>query len=331
MVRCFLTWCSTQRMAKSPFLPGDLVEVRSWNEIQTTLDPNGTLESLPFMPEMAKYCGGVFRVWKRADKACSEGAGMRKLNQTVLLQDLRCDGLFHEGCQRACSLFWKEAWLKPVTRPRLEVPSRAGFHQRTWPELPSCREGRHFFQATELIRASTFLPWWDLRQYFKDLTSGNLSPAMLLRALVCLGSNQLQKLRRKKSRQPNRVRLPLSPAEEVLDLRPGELVEVRSRKEIEATLNHQGRNKGLLFLPEMYNFCGNRYRVRSRLEKMILDDTATMRSVKHTVILEGACCSGLKSRGCPRGLFHFWREAWLKRIHTQSPCGAPQNTSEADV
>ena len=28
--------------------------------------------------------------------------------------DLRCDGKAYGGCQAACLIFWKEAWLKPV-------------------------------------------------------------------------------------------------------------------------------------------------------------------------------------------------------------------------
>ncbi len=46
---------------------GDLVEVRSEDEILRTLDSRGTLDSLPFMPEMLPFCGKRFRVSKRAD------------------------------------------------------------------------------------------------------------------------------------------------------------------------------------------------------------------------------------------------------------------------
>ena len=43
---------------------GDIVEVRSEAEILATLDENGRLESLPFMPEMLALCGRRFRVDK---------------------------------------------------------------------------------------------------------------------------------------------------------------------------------------------------------------------------------------------------------------------------
>ena len=39
------------------FRPGDLVEVKSADEILATLDADGTLDHLPFMPEMVEFCG----------------------------------------------------------------------------------------------------------------------------------------------------------------------------------------------------------------------------------------------------------------------------------
>src|SRR5436190_24195064 len=55
-----------------PFNSGAIVEVRSADEIAKTLDANGTLEGVPFMEEMRRFCGRRFRVFKRADKICVE-------------------------------------------------------------------------------------------------------------------------------------------------------------------------------------------------------------------------------------------------------------------
>ena len=54
---------------------GDWVEVRSREEILATLDENGRLEELPFMPQMFQYCGRRFRVIARAHKTCDVIAG----------------------------------------------------------------------------------------------------------------------------------------------------------------------------------------------------------------------------------------------------------------
>ena len=36
------------------------------------------------------------------------------MQDTVLLDNLRCDGSAHDGCQAGCRLYWKEAWLRRV-------------------------------------------------------------------------------------------------------------------------------------------------------------------------------------------------------------------------
>ena len=52
----------------------------------------------------------------------------------------------------------------------------------------------------------------------------------------------------------------------VLNLQPGELVRIKSKHEIEQTLNAQFKNRGLWFDKEMTRFCGGNYRVRSARE-----------------------------------------------------------------
>ena len=38
----------------------------------------------------------------------------RRLRDAVLLEDLRCDGSGHGGCQAGCRIYWKESWLRRV-------------------------------------------------------------------------------------------------------------------------------------------------------------------------------------------------------------------------
>src|SRR5262245_50958674 len=89
---------------------GNIVEVRSKEEILATLDNRGAVDGLPFMPEMLQYCGKRFRVYKRAHKACDTigKTGSRQMKNAVHLEDLRCDGAAHGGCQAGCLIFWKE-------------------------------------------------------------------------------------------------------------------------------------------------------------------------------------------------------------------------------
>src|SRR5689334_19126751 len=86
---------------------GDVVEVRSEAEILATLDADGRIDGLPFMPEMLKYCGQRFSVYKSAHKTCDtiEKSGLRRMKNAVHLEGLRCDGEYHGDCQAACLLF----------------------------------------------------------------------------------------------------------------------------------------------------------------------------------------------------------------------------------
>jgi hypothetical protein len=104
---------------------------------------------------------------------------------------------------------------------------------------------------------------------------------------------------------------------EVLNLKPGELVEVKSEQEIAATLDANGRNRGLYFMGNMRTFCGKRYRVYKRLETILLESDGQLRKVKNTVLLENVYCGGTEHYGCDRSCFHYWREAWLKRVDGQ--------------
>ena len=125
---------------------GDLVEVRSPAEILATLDERGALDELPFMPEMVAFCGRRFCVDRRAEKICDtvHYTGSRRLPDTVLLADLRCDGSAHGGCQAECRFFWKEAWLRKVTpdSPRPGPARRARTARRSSTRVIAIREAR---------------------------------------------------------------------------------------------------------------------------------------------------------------------------------------------
>ena len=66
-----MTQPKTVRTRELPkFRVGDLVEVRSAAEILATLNEQGELDDLPFMPEMLQFCGKRLTVHKVAHKLC---------------------------------------------------------------------------------------------------------------------------------------------------------------------------------------------------------------------------------------------------------------------
>jgi hypothetical protein len=318
---------------------GDEVEVRSEEEILRTLDADGKLDGLPFMPEMLAFCGRRLRVRARAHKACDtiDWQQFRRMESAVHLEDLRCDGSAHGGCQAGCLLFWREAWLRPVdpqeaegTTPRPDAagPSREALLAAT--EKGTNEAGATLFscQATELTKASRgLLPWWDPSQYVQDVSSGNSTVPRVIRALLVGLFNRFQQanarflprfcLIRGCKRYP--FIEPRATAESTpsvsLDLRPGELVEIKSREEIFATLDENDTTQGLRFDGEMLEYCGRRARVLRRIEKIIDEKTGRMLTIKRdTVILDGVVCRGDYHRSCPRAIYPYWREAWLRRV-----------------
>lgn len=193
---------------------GDWVVVRSKEEILRTLNERGELEGLPFMPEMFQYCGKRFEVYKRAHKTCDppNGIGGRRMENAVHLRGLRCDGEAHGGCQAACLIFWKEAWLKKESDgldPRT-ASDRNGTRpsNETAPVLKGCTEADvlasthapgvcaddepvYRCQSTQIAAATRRLPSWDFRQYIEDVSSGNERPSQLLFALIFFFYNAL--------------------------------------------------------------------------------------------------------------------------------------------
>ncbi|MBO3746975.1 hypothetical protein J5X84_12935 [Streptosporangiaceae bacterium NEAU-GS5] len=316
---------------------GDLVEVLSEDEILATLDEHGQLGGLPFMPEMAKFCGRRLRVQKVANKLCDTmtGSGMRRMRDAVHLVDARCDGSGHGGCQTECSLYWKEAWLKradPATAPaQPPAPVSSG---RLLPilEINSRREpapdGEERFrcQATQLLEAAPErLPLRNLGQYVEDVKVGNTSSAAAARTVFFFLFNRYQRLSKKFPR-PLRVKGGMewgfvAPGPNTktptgtLALQPGELVRIKSRDEIVATLDAGRRNRGLGFEEEMARFCGRTARVRTRVDRCIDETTGQMLQMKNPcIVLDDVVCMGVYKANCPREILSFWREIWLERI-----------------
>jgi hypothetical protein len=328
-----------------PLRRGDLIEVRSPAEILATLDADGTLDGVPFMPEMLKHAGRRFTVSTRVEKFCDTIAatGSRRMRNTVYLEDLRCDGSGHGGCQAGCLIYWKEAWVRRVDGPsendvareegrhRLEELSHAG--AQTVREFEDGGRDVWRCQATEAFRASEPLKTSDVRQYWRELRCGNIRlPRFLLvatRGFVMEVAARLRLLRP----TPLRGAGAEIAAPEVLDLQPGDLVQVRSAAEIAPTLDADGLSRRLSFDREMLPFCGRTYRVKDRVERLIDDRTGRMLKISaDCLILEGVVCSGERSVGrwfCPRQIYPYWREAWLRRAD-ESPETASTKAANPD-
>ena len=335
---------------------GEIVEVRSRQEILATLDEKGMLDHMPFMPEMLQYCGKRFRVFKKAHKTCDniQDWSMRRLEHAVHLTGVRCDGRAHGNCDAGCMIFWREVWLKRVDtnllneslicpvetsvsdNPLSSLPvvncSVEKLHAAACSSVdPSSADSLYTCQATELRKFTSHLSDWDLRQYLRDILSGNLSRGIaesksekllemmlgtleIFRSLLILVFNKLQGVRKGVQYPHIEGALVTTPTAE-LKLNPGEFVQVKSKAEILATLDRRNRNRGLLFDSEMVKYCGGTFRVLKRVYQIVDERTGKMMPMKSPcIVLEGVACASDYHRLCPRAIYHYWRESWLSRI-----------------
>ena len=164
------------------FKAGDVVEVLPWNELINTLDDAGALEGLPFMPEMLPYCGKKLTITKRLERTCEDiEAGMRRIRNVVFLNDLRCDGSVHGGCQKGCCILWKDAWLRqPKTGG---VAANESGSLGAYPFPYAFADQRYSCQSTELLRASSRFSPLDFGSYVRDIRAKTYSPAELAKVL----------------------------------------------------------------------------------------------------------------------------------------------------
>jgi hypothetical protein len=306
------------------FRPGDLVEVKSPDEILETLDASGTLNQLPFMREMVEYCGKPFRISQRVVKVCASGlktgSTLRGFptDDVVLLEGLRCSGADHDGCQKSCTIFWREAWLRKVNSdsghsepsPQQLEQLRARLNTMTSPIT-------YFCQASELLRVTRDLP--RLERYSKclaELRAGNCGVGEMARRI---GIFLFWKARRALLGPYGRGNVKPTPTE-TLNLRAGELVQVKPMETITKTLDDKASNRGLWFSPNMRLLCGRQQRVERKIARLIVDGTGEMRELKNTVFLEGSqCgCAHIAFGGCSRGEYVYWREIWLRRKGSES-------------
>jgi hypothetical protein len=325
---------------------GDVVEVLPKEQVLATLATDGAVDKMPFMPEMLQYCGRRFRISKVAHKTCDTAykTGARWVDDCYHLENLRCDGQAHGGCQAGCLLFFKGAWLRKVDSlgsaplaadssagPIPEILQRATLHP-TEPGLPV----RYACQTTRLYDATRPLHWWDVRQYVLDLSSGNVAPGVMLKVLVLSWFRALTRLpvayrattalyrfaHRFIVGGPAPMGSGLVPSSEKtptgeLNLAPGESVVVKSHLEIRKTLNQNNKNRGLWFDEEYVQFCGTTQRVSHRVFRILDERSGEMVQMKNPcIVLEGVQCESRYSLGrlfCPRAISAYWRENWLER------------------
>jgi hypothetical protein len=229
-------------------------------------------------------------------------------------------------------LYWKEAWLRRVDPGDDPVAAGADGQRKALEgvarrntERDAGEEHVYRCQATEFVRASQELGWWDARSFIRELTCRNVS---LWRFVTVCARIVVEEIGRRLGlwSYPVKPSGRNAPAAN-LQLEPGAVVQIRTQAEIENTLNEAGKNRGLWFDREMLRLCGQVFRVSHRVDRLIDERTGEMIELSSDcVALEGATCTGEHSLGrwfCPRAIYPYWREGWLERVESAAIVGLP--------
>lgn len=95
----------------------------------------------------------------------------------------------------------------------------------------------------------------------------------------------------------------------------GDWVRVRSREEIQATLNTWKELKGCAFLEEMWQYCDTKQQVLQPLRRFLDERDYRVKKASGIILLKDVLCHGTPVFGqCDRCCHLFWREEWLERI-----------------
>jgi hypothetical protein len=102
-----------------------------------------------------------------------------------------------------------------------------------------------------------------------------------------------------------------------INLKPGDVVKIRSKGEIQKTLDNDNRFEGCLFMEEMWQYCDTKQKVLKKVEYILDENKGKFFKVKNVFFLEGLYCSGklfsLKKE-CNRSCLFFWKQEWIEKI-----------------
>jgi hypothetical protein len=222
-----------------------------------------------------------------------------------------------------CLLLWKEAWLRPVSSG-LSSPAEStgasdnlGAAYRNLSKLAQPDGDKLRCQATELNAATSPLPLGTPLQrgtrIVRDYLRRKARAAELRTLYSYFWGRVIFAVFRRWTRAPWNVGRYRTTPMERLELEPGEWVRVRGIREILRTLDRNGCNRGMTFEPNMFQYCGRKFRVLSRVERIIDEGTGQLREIRNPcILLDSVRCRG-KSFVCHKCSYLYWREIWLRR------------------
>lgn len=118
--------------------PGELVRVKSHEEILRTINTGSRNRGLWWDAELVPYCGKTYRVANRIHDMIDEKSGkmVHMMSPSILLESVICQARYSPCrmfCPRSTYAYWREIWLE-----RVEAPSAGAVSDVPEP-LTNCR------------------------------------------------------------------------------------------------------------------------------------------------------------------------------------------------
>ena len=100
-------------------------------------------------------------------------------------------------------------------------------------------------------------------------------------------------------------------------IKTGDTVLIRTKSEITLALDNYGGTKGCIFLREMFDHCGKKYKIYKVVNHFFDETKDRIVRCRNIVILEDVYCSGerrLLKHPCDRNCFMFWHQDWMEKV-----------------
>jgi hypothetical protein len=109
--------------------PGELVRIKSYEEILATLNTANKNRGLYFDAELVPFCGGTYRVKSRLTTFIDEKTGRMVTTKSpaILLEGVWCQARYSDCrmlCPRSIHSWWREIWLERVHPPAANTVDR---------------------------------------------------------------------------------------------------------------------------------------------------------------------------------------------------------------
>jgi len=98
----------------------------------------------------------------------------------------------------------------------------------------------------------------------------------------------------------------------------GDFVKIRSAENIKQTLDSFNKYDGCFFMDQMWQYCGQKFRVLKVIRHFFDEYRNKMNKTKSPLyLLDGLICDGISAEfqyRCDRSCFLLWHEDWLERL-----------------